>query len=55
MATTRSAPSLYEALSHAPVREAGNKPDLTIYRGPGEPRYGKFEYPAPGGGGHLRE
>lgn len=46
MATTGGAPSLYDALSHAPVREAGNKPDLTIYRGPGKPRYGKFEYTA---------
>lgn len=44
---TNDALSLYDALSHAPVREAGNEPDLTIYRSPGKPEYGKFEYEAP--------
>jgi len=42
-----SAPSLYDALSHPPVREAGNAVDLTIYREPGKPRYGRFPYKAP--------
>ncbi|MCH9044902.1 MAG: alpha/beta hydrolase [SAR324 cluster bacterium] len=40
-------PSFYEALSHSPVRAAGNKVDLSIYRGCGETTYGKFEYNAP--------
>lgn len=42
--------SLYDALSHAPVRAAGNAPDLSIYRAPGEPRYGGFKYKAPAKG-----
>jgi pimeloyl-ACP methyl ester carboxylesterase len=32
------------------VREAGNQPDLTIYRSPGNPRYGKFAFEAPAEG-----
>ena len=40
-------PSFYEALSHPPVRAAGNEVDLTIYRGFGDTTYGKFEYQAP--------
>jgi pimeloyl-ACP methyl ester carboxylesterase len=44
------APTLYEALSHAPVREAGNEPDLMIYRSPGKPVYGRFLYEAPAEG-----
>jgi pimeloyl-ACP methyl ester carboxylesterase len=43
-------PSPYEALSHAPVREAGNHPDLTIYRSSGRPEYGRFRYEAPAEG-----
>lgn len=43
-------PSPYEALSHAPVREAGNRPDFTIYRSPGKPEYGRFRYEAPAEG-----
>ncbi|MBI4513696.1 MAG: alpha/beta hydrolase [Gemmatimonadetes bacterium] len=50
MATRKNAPSLYEALSHAPVREAGNKPDLTIYRSPGKPQFGRFQFEAPAEG-----
>ncbi|MFQ5346504.1 MAG: alpha/beta fold hydrolase [Rhodothalassiaceae bacterium] len=40
-------PSLYEALSHPPVRAAGNEPDLGIYRTVSEARYGRFSYEAP--------
>ena len=40
-------PSFYEALSHPPVRAAGNAVDLSIYRGCGETKYGKFDYKAP--------
>lgn len=40
-------PSLYEALSHPPVRAAGNDPDLGIYRGAGKERYGRFKFTAP--------
>lgn len=43
-------PSLYEALSHSPVRAAGNEVDPAIYREPGEPIYGKFTYKAPAQG-----
>jgi len=42
--------SFYSALSHSPIRAAGNKPDLTIYRSPGTPEYGKFRYQAPAEG-----
>lgn len=42
--------SLYEAFSQSPVRAAGNKPDLTIYRSPGIPEYGIFNYKAPAEG-----
>ena len=44
---TNKAAGLYEALSHAPVRAAGNEVDLSIYRSAGEPSYGKFKYKAP--------
>jgi pimeloyl-ACP methyl ester carboxylesterase len=40
-------PTLYTALSHPPVRAAGSEVDLTIYRDPGKPTYGTFEYEAP--------
>jgi len=49
-ASSDDAPTLYDALSHPPVREAGNQPDLTIYRSPGRPRYGSFLYEAPAEG-----
>ncbi len=39
--------SFYGALSHPPSRAAGNAPDLSIYRPPGEPQYGVFNYKAP--------
>lgn len=44
------APGLYAALSHPPVRNAGHKPDLSIYRSPGKPIYGFFHYTAPAEG-----
>jgi len=40
-------PSLYEALSHPPVRAAGNDVDHNIYRSAGETTYGRFQYKAP--------
>lgn len=40
-------PSMYEALSHSPVRAAGNEVNLNIYRDGGKPVYGKFDYKAP--------
>lgn len=40
----------YTALSHAPVREAGNDVDLSIYRPAGKATYGKFKYKAPAEG-----
>ncbi len=40
-------PTFYSALSHAPVRSAGNQVDLSIYRDAGETRYGAFRYKAP--------
>ncbi|MBA3894302.1 MAG: alpha/beta hydrolase [Gemmatimonadales bacterium] len=43
-------PSLYSALSHAPVRAAGNRPDLSIYRAPGAASYGRFKFRAPAEG-----
>lgn len=39
--------NFYAALSHPPMRTAGNKPDLTIYRPQGAPTYGVFHYQAP--------
>jgi len=53
--------SFYCALSHSPIRAAGNAPDLSIYRPPGEPQYGMFNYQAPTegllqvGGSHSSE
>jgi len=44
---SNGAPSLYDALSHPPVREAGNDVDLTIYRDAGKTRYGAFKFTAP--------
>ncbi len=46
MATNTNNNSFYHALSHSPVRAAGNKPDLSIYRPQGEPEYGVFHYQA---------
>jgi pimeloyl-ACP methyl ester carboxylesterase len=43
-------PTFYSALSHAPVRSAGNQVDLSIYRDAGETRYGAFKYKAPAEG-----
>lgn len=43
-------PDYYSALSHPPVRAAGNKPDLSIYRPQGSPKYGEFDYTAPAEG-----
>ena len=40
-------PSMYEALSHPPARDAANEVDLTIYRGAGTPIYGTYHYKAP--------
>lgn len=42
--------NLYCALSHPPVRAAGNTPDLSIYRPQGKPEYGAFSYKAPAEG-----
>lgn len=42
--------TFYSALSHAPVRSAGNQVDLSIYRDAGETRYGAFKYKAPAEG-----
>lgn len=42
--------TLYTALSHAPVREAGYEPDLAIYRPPGKRLSGSFAYRAPAQG-----
>ena len=41
---------LYTALSHTPVRAAGNDVDLSIYRKAGEPTYGNFAFTAPAEG-----
>lgn len=38
--------SFYSALSHPPLRSAGNTPDLSIYRPPGAPEYGVFRFKA---------
>ena len=43
-------PSWYRALSHPPVRAAGNNVDLSIYRAPGEATYGSFKWTAPAEG-----
>jgi len=51
LATEVSAePTLYDALSKAPDRAVGNKVDLSVYREPGKPVYGKFSYKAPAKG-----
>lgn len=42
--------SFYSALSHPPVRSAGNSPDLSIYRPQGNPKYGIFKFQAPAEG-----
>jgi len=42
-----AAPTLYDALSKPPERTAGHDVDLSIYRDPGKPIYGKFNYKAP--------
>lgn len=42
--------NFYTALSHAPVRAAGNDIDLSIYRAPGETTYGRLKYKAPAEG-----
>ncbi len=42
--------SLYRALSHPPVRAAGNHPDMSVYRPQGTPKYGNFRYKAPAEG-----
>ncbi len=47
---SQDVPTLYTALSHPPVRAAGNEVDLTIYRDPGHPTYGTFAYEAPAEG-----
>ncbi|GJL73820.1 MAG: hypothetical protein NMNS01_30190 [Nitrosomonas sp.] len=39
--------SFYSALSHSPLRAAGNTPDLSIYRPQGTPKVGVFRYQAP--------
>lgn len=43
-------PTFFSALSHAPVRSAGNHVNLSIYRDAGETRYGAFKYKAPAEG-----
>lgn len=42
--------NFYTALSHPPVRAAGNGVDLSIYRPPGKVTYGRFKYKAPAEG-----
>ncbi len=42
--------SWYRALSHPPVRAAGNDVDLSIYRDPGKTTYGRFNWKAPAEG-----
>ena len=42
--------SWYRALSHPPVRAAGNDVDLSIYRDPGKTTYGRFNWEAPAEG-----
>lgn len=42
--------SFYGALSHPPVRAAGNAPDMSVYRPQGTPEYGSFRYKAPAEG-----
>lgn len=48
--STSPKPNHYSALSHPPERAAGNRPDLSIYRSPGKPRYGRFKFRAPAEG-----
>ena len=48
--TLPAAADLYTALSHAPVRAAGNGVDLSIYRAAGESTYGVFKFKAPAEG-----
>lgn len=43
-------PTFYSALSHAPIRSAGNQVDLSIYRDAGKTSYGAFKYKAPAEG-----
>ena len=45
--------SFYSALSHPPLRAAGNTPDLSIYRPQSIPEYGVFRYKAPVSYTHL--
>ena len=53
--------SFYSALSHPPLRAAGNAPDHSIYRSQGVPEYGAFRFRAPAegllqiGGAHSAE
>lgn len=49
-AAAADAPSLYEALSHPPVRAAGNRVDMSIYRDVAKPTYGRFAFTAPAKG-----
>ena len=42
--------TLYDALSHPPVRARGNDPDLSIYRAGGQPEYGVYAFKAPAEG-----
>lgn len=42
--------SFYSALSHPPMRAAGNAPDMSIYRSAGAHKYGSFRYKAPAEG-----
>lgn len=42
--------SFYSALSHPPLRAAGNAPDHSIYRSQGVPEYGAFRFRAPAEG-----
>jgi hypothetical protein len=45
-----STPTFYSALSHTPVRAAGNRIDLSVYRAAGETHYDVFKYKAPAEG-----
>lgn len=40
----------YAALSRAPDRSSGHDVDLSVYREPGQPIYGKYRYKAPAAG-----
>lgn len=48
--TPSDSPSLYDAYSHPPDRARKSEPDLTIYRDPGEPEFGRFAFEAPADG-----